>query len=125
MIDSLTVGYFVVFGSAVAAMVASGCFVGILVKMYPVETSNVTAYQSGLGGTGDVAILSASNRMGLMPFAQISTLIGGASMAVMATLLLRLSPQAVASLRAAAARVNQWQLSILSTGGSGSIPEVA
>ncbi|MYM53404.1 hypothetical protein GSK84_30265, partial [Pseudomonas aeruginosa] len=49
----------------------------------------VTACHSGLGGTGDVAILSASNRMGLMPFAQISTRIGGAAMIVCATLLLK------------------------------------
>lgn len=88
MIDSLTIGYFVVCASAVVAMVASGFFVGIVMKMYPVESSIVTACHSGLGGTGDVAILSASNRMGLMPFAQISTRIGGAGMVVLATLLL-------------------------------------
>jgi malate:Na+ symporter len=50
--------------------------------MYPVESAAVTACHSGLGGTGDVAILSACNRMGLIPFAQISTRIGGAFMVV-------------------------------------------
>ena len=59
-------------------------------KMYPVESAIVTGCHSGLGGTGDVAILSASNRMELMPFAQISTRLGGAAMVVTATILLKM-----------------------------------
>ncbi len=46
--------------------------------MYPIEAAIVNACHSGQGGTGDVAILSAANRMALMPFAQIATRIGGA-----------------------------------------------
>ena len=57
--------------------------------MYEVESAIVTCCHSGLGGTGDVAILSAANRMGLMPFAQISTRIGGAGMVVLAVFLLK------------------------------------
>ncbi|PLZ01394.1 malate permease [Burkholderia sp. WAC0059] len=64
--------------STVLAMTATGFFVGRLVGMYPVETAIVNATHSGLGGTGDVAILTAANRMELMPFAQIATRIGGA-----------------------------------------------
>lgn len=51
----------------------SGFFIGKYLNMYPIESAIVTGCHSGLGGTGDVAILSASNRMELMPFAQIST----------------------------------------------------
>ena len=43
-----------------------------------VDTAIVNACHSGQGGTGDVAILTAANRMQLMPFAQIATRIGGA-----------------------------------------------
>jgi malate:Na+ symporter len=52
--------------------------VGRLMKMYPIDTAIVNACHSGQGGTGDVAILTAANRMQLMPFAQIATRIGGA-----------------------------------------------
>ena len=54
--------------------------VGRLIGMYPIDVAIVTACHSGQGGTGDVAILSAANRMQLMPFAQIATRIGGAIM---------------------------------------------
>ena len=47
-------------------------------KMYPIDVAIVNACHSGQGGTGDVAILTAANRMQLMPFAQIATRIGGA-----------------------------------------------
>jgi malate:Na+ symporter len=90
LVKALTFGYVAVCVATVAAMVAAGFFIGPLMKMYPVESGIVTACHSGLGGTGDVAILSASNRMGLMPFAQISTRIGGAAMIVVATVLMKL-----------------------------------
>ncbi|MHB9839451.1 2-hydroxycarboxylate transporter family protein [Paraburkholderia terrae] len=71
--------------STVLALTVTGFFVGRLVGMYPVEAAIVNATHSGLGGTGDVAILTAANRMELMPFAQIATRIGGA-LTVMAAL---------------------------------------
>ncbi|MGY2061341.1 2-hydroxycarboxylate transporter family protein [Nocardia gipuzkoensis] len=49
----------------------------------------MTVCHSGLGGTGDVAILSASDRMNLMPFAQISTRIGGVGTVISAAALIR------------------------------------
>ena len=64
--------------STVMAIMATGFFVGRLMNMYPIETAIVNACHSGQGGTGDVAILTAANRMQLMPFAQIATRIGGA-----------------------------------------------
>jgi Na+/citrate or Na+/malate symporter len=57
---------------------ATGAFVGRLLGMYPIESAIINACHSGQGGTGDVAILTAANRMQLMPFAQIATRIGGA-----------------------------------------------
>jgi CCS family citrate carrier protein len=64
--------------ATVASLMATGFFVGRWLKMYPIETAIVNACHSGQGGTGDVAILTAANRMVLMPFAAIATRIGGA-----------------------------------------------
>lgn len=52
--------------------------VGKKIGMHPIDVAIVSCCQSGQGGTGDVAILTAGNRMSLMPFAQIATRIGGA-----------------------------------------------
>jgi malate:Na+ symporter len=62
----------------VVVLTASGYFVGTQLGMYPIDTAIVNATHSGLGGTGDVMILSAAERMELMPFAQVATRIGGA-----------------------------------------------
>jgi CCS family citrate carrier protein len=64
--------------STVVTMMGTGWVVGKALGMYPIESAIVNACHSGQGGTGDVAILTAANRMVLMPFAQIATRIGGA-----------------------------------------------
>ena len=64
--------------STVVTLMATGFVVGRWLNMYPIETAIVNACHSGQGGTGDVAILTAANRMQMMPFAQIATRIGGA-----------------------------------------------
>lgn len=77
-IGILTWQYFVVIISVVLTVVLTGYFVGGLLNMYSIEAAIITACQSGMGGTGDVAILSTANRMNLMPFAQVATRLGGA-----------------------------------------------
>ena len=64
--------------STVVTLMAIGAVVGRFLNMYPIESAIINACHSGQGGTGDVAILTAANRMQLMPFAQIATRIGGA-----------------------------------------------
>lgn len=64
--------------ATVVTLVVTGFFTGRLVNIHPIESGIITACRASQGGTGDVAILSASNRMVLMPFAQVATRIGGA-----------------------------------------------
>ena len=75
--------------ATVATLTATGWVAGRWVKLYPLEAALVNACHSGQGGTGDVAILTAANRMQLMPFAQIATRIGGAITVTLTLLALR------------------------------------
>lgn len=54
-------------------------FLGYLSGFYFVESAIMAGIGlADMGGTGDIAVLSASNRMNLLPFLQISSRIGGA-----------------------------------------------
>ncbi len=78
LVAAFNLRYLITIVSTVATLMATGFIVGRWLKMYPIDTAIVNACHSGQGGTGDVAILTAANRMQLMPFAQIATRIGGA-----------------------------------------------
>jgi len=79
-----------VFTTVVGSVIGSG-FIGKLLGFYPIEAAITGGLcMANMGGTGDVAVLSASDRMALMPFAQISSRIGGAFMLILATSLLKL-----------------------------------
>jgi CCS family citrate carrier protein len=78
LIAAFTLANLVIIVSTVFTLMATGFVVGRRMGMYPIETAVVNACHSGQGGTGDVAILTAADRMQLMPFAQIATRIGGA-----------------------------------------------
>lgn len=91
IIAAFTPVYILLVGmTVIGATIGAGVF-GRLVGFYPVESS-ITAglCMANMGGTGDVAVLSASHRMELMPFAQISSRIGGAFMLILASILLQL-----------------------------------
>jgi len=89
VINAISVQYIVLVAVVVFGAVVGSGFVGKLVGFNPVESA-ITAglCMANMGGTGDVAVLSASNRMELMPFAQISSRLGGALILIIASILL-------------------------------------
>ncbi len=78
LIAAFTAGRLVTIVAMVLTLFATGFFLARRVGMYPIEAAIVAGCHSGQGGTGDVAILTAADRLQLMPFAQIATRIGGA-----------------------------------------------
>ena len=74
----------------VLTLTLTGFFVGRWMGLFPIESALINACHTGAGGTGNVAILTASERLGLMPFAQIATRIGGAITVTLTLLILRL-----------------------------------
>src|SRR5208282_2134828 len=78
LIAAFNIPVYLTVAATVLTLITTGFMSGFVLRMYPIDTAIVTACHSGQGGTGDVAILTASNRMSLMPFAQIATRIGGA-----------------------------------------------
>lgn len=67
-----------VLGAFIGAMIF-----GRLAGLYPYE-AGITAGLCccNIGGSGDIAVLTAGNRMNLLAFASISTRIGGALMVI-------------------------------------------
>jgi len=78
LVAAFTIPNVITIVSTVFTLMGTGFLVARRLKMYPIEVAIINACHSGQGGTGDVAILTAANRMQLMPFAQIATRIGGA-----------------------------------------------
>ena len=89
VISAFTLQYLLLVTVTVLGAAIGSGLIGSFLGFYPIESA-ITAglCMANMGGTGDVAVLSAANRMELMPFAQISSRIGGAFMLILATILL-------------------------------------
>ncbi len=91
VINSLSPIYILLVIATVAGAIIGTAIVGHFLNFYMIEAS-ITAglCMANMGGTGDVAVMSAAHRMELMPFSQISSRIGGAFMLLLTSLLVNI-----------------------------------
>lgn len=91
VIEAFTLTYvLLVVATIVGAIIGSG-IVGYMVGFYPIEAAITSGLcMANMGGSGDIATLSACKRMDLMPFAAISSRLGGALILILGSLLLPL-----------------------------------
>lgn len=91
VMDAISLTYVAIVFAVVAGAAFGAGIVGKLVGFYPIESA-ITAglCMANMGGTGDVAVLSAARRMQLMPFAQISSRLGGALILLISSIIVPL-----------------------------------
>ncbi len=77
--------------ATVFGAILGSALIGRLIGFYPIEAAITGGLcMANMGGTGDVAVLASCKRMSLMPFAQISSRLGGAFMLILATFILEI-----------------------------------
>lgn len=88
--SALTWQFVVLCLTSIITISVASAFIGKMFGLFPVE-SVITAglCNNSMGGTGNVAVLSASNRMGLIAFAQMGNRLGGAIVLVIAGILIQ------------------------------------
>ena len=90
LVSAFTVLNIIVIVFTVAVLMTTGFLVARRINMYPIDVAVVCSCSAAQGGTSDVAILTAANRLTLLPFCSIATRVGGASMVTLALILMRL-----------------------------------
>ncbi|WP_285123558.1 2-hydroxycarboxylate transporter family protein [Lactococcus petauri] len=88
--SALTWQFIVLCLTSVIAMGFTSWFLGLALGMYPVETAiGAGMINNSMGGTGNIAVLSASDRMEMIAFAQMANRLCGAIVLIMGGILIR------------------------------------
>ncbi|MFM1514893.1 2-hydroxycarboxylate transporter family protein [Helcococcus ovis] len=88
LISAITLANVVIALAIVIGAIFGSAIVGKLVGFYPIDTA-VTAglCMANRGGSGDIAVLGAADRMGLISYAQLSSRLGGGMVLVIASIM--------------------------------------
>jgi malate:Na+ symporter len=78
LVDGLRWDKLIVVIATVSMLAVGGAWMARHSRLTSVEGALIGLARAAMGGSGDIALLSAARRMDLMPFAQIATRLGGA-----------------------------------------------
>lgn len=91
IIEAFSISYLILVLAVIFGAITGAGVIGYLVGFYPIEAAITGGLcMSNMGGSGDIATLSAANRMDLMPFAAVSSRLGGALILVLGSFILPL-----------------------------------
>ena len=85
---AITLGNVVIALAIVIGAIIGSALVGYLVGFFPIDSA-ITAglCMANRGGSGDLAVLGACDRMGLIAYAQLSSRLGGGIVLIVASIL--------------------------------------
>ncbi|KAG0184739.1 hypothetical protein DFQ28_010631 [Apophysomyces sp. BC1034] len=89
LLAALTPAYIATTIATVVTLMVTGYFVGRWTGQHAADSAIINACHSGMGSVGDLAILTASDRFSLMPFAQLATRLGGLLTVMFALILMK------------------------------------
>lgn len=88
LINALTPIYFITILSITIGSFFGAALIGKVFGIYPIEAGiSAGLCAADMGGSGDLAILGAGDRLALLPYAAVATRIGGAIILIVASLL--------------------------------------
>lgn len=86
---AMTWQFVVISLTSVVSMGLASWFLGMIFGLYPVETAiGAGMINNSMGGTGNIAVLSAADRMEMIAFAQMANRLGGAIVLILGGLLI-------------------------------------
>ena len=88
LVQAITFGNVAIALAIVIGAILGSGIVGYLVGFFPIDSA-ITAglCMANRGGSGDLAVLGASNRMGLIAYAQLSSRLGGGIVLILGSVL--------------------------------------
>lgn len=87
--SAMTWQFIVLSLTSVVVMGLSAAIIGKLLGLYPVETAiGAGMINNSMGGTGNIAVLSAADRMEMIAFAQMANRLGGAIILILGGILI-------------------------------------